>query len=188
LLGIADRAAALSNGPASTTPNCSTTSAAFEMIVDTSALVAILYRKAEAQAFVERIRDADVCRINVADTVELSMVVENRLGPDGARQAETFLRHAVVVEPVTIEHGALARQAFLDFGKVRQQGGPELRQLFFLCARQGARESPPLQGRRFRPNRHPIRMRVLSRSANQPPGSLGVAWRRVRVDRPRLPP
>ena len=53
-----------------------------EVIVDTSALVAILYRETEAQAFVERIHDADVCRISVANYVELSMVVESQLGPD----------------------------------------------------------------------------------------------------------
>ena len=62
------------------------------MIVDTSALVAILYREPEAQAFVERIHEADVCRISVANFVELSMVIESQLGPDGMRQAEAFFR------------------------------------------------------------------------------------------------
>ena len=91
------------------------------MIVDTSALVAILYGEPEARDFVERIH-AGVCRISVANHVELSMVVESQLGPDGARQAEAFLRRAgVVVEPVTLEQGDLARQAFLDFGKGRHK-------------------------------------------------------------------
>ena len=36
------------------------------MIVDTSVLVAILYREPEAEAFVELIHDADVCRLSVA--------------------------------------------------------------------------------------------------------------------------
>jgi ribonuclease VapC len=45
-------------------------------------------------------------------------------GSNGARQAEAFLRRAgVVVEPVTLEHGELARQAFLDFGKGRRKAG-----------------------------------------------------------------
>ena len=92
------------------------------MILDTSALVAVLYGGPEARDFVERIRAADVCRISVANHVELSMVVESQLGPDGARQADAFLRRAgVVVEPVTIEQGDLARQAFLDFGKGRHK-------------------------------------------------------------------
>jgi ribonuclease VapC len=94
------------------------------MIVDTSALVAVLYGEPEARDFVERIRAADVCRISVANHVELSMVVESQLGPNGMRQADAFLRRAgVVVEPVTIEQGDLARQAFLDFGKGRHKAG-----------------------------------------------------------------
>jgi ribonuclease VapC len=82
------------------------------MILDTSALVAILYREPEAADFVERIRAAEACQISVANYVELSMVVESQLGPDGMRQAEAFFRRAgIIVEPVTIEHGELARQA-----------------------------------------------------------------------------
>jgi ribonuclease VapC len=37
------------------------------MILDTSALVAILYRQAEAVDFVERIRAAETCQISVAN-------------------------------------------------------------------------------------------------------------------------
>jgi ribonuclease VapC len=94
------------------------------MIIDTSAMVAILYREDEAETFAQRIHDADACRISVANYVELSMVIENQLGPEGMRQAETFFRRAgIVIEPVTIEHGELARQAFLDFGKGRHKAG-----------------------------------------------------------------
>jgi ribonuclease VapC len=94
------------------------------MILDTSAAVAILYREPEADAFARRVHDADVCRISVASYVELSMVIENQLGPEGMRQAEAFFRRAgVVIEPVTLDQGELARQAFLDFGKGRHKAG-----------------------------------------------------------------
>ena len=94
------------------------------MIVDTSALVAILYRESETERFVQIIRDAAVCRISVANHVELAMVIESQLGPDGMRQADMFIRRAgIVIEPVTREHGDLARQAFLDFGKGRHKAG-----------------------------------------------------------------
>lgn len=94
------------------------------MIVDTSAIVAILYREPEAADFVHRIHDAEVCRVSVATYVELSMVVESQLGPEGTRQAEAFIRRAgIIIEPVTVEHGELARQAFLDFGKGRHRAG-----------------------------------------------------------------
>jgi ribonuclease VapC len=94
------------------------------MIVDTSAVVAILYREPEAADFAQLIYDADVCRLSVASYVELSMVIENQLGPDGMRQAQAFLRRAdIVIEPVTLDHGELARQAFLDFGTGRHKAG-----------------------------------------------------------------
>jgi ribonuclease VapC len=64
------------------------------MIIDTSAVVAILYREPEAADFAQIIYDAEVCRISVANYVELSMVVENQLGPEGMRQAEAFFRRA----------------------------------------------------------------------------------------------
>jgi ribonuclease VapC len=94
------------------------------MIVDTSAMVAILYREPEAEAFARLIHDADDCRISVVTYVELSMVIESQLGPEGMRQAEAFFRRAgVTVEPVTVEYGELARQAFIDFGKGRHKAG-----------------------------------------------------------------
>ena len=94
------------------------------MIIDTSALVAILYREPEAAAFVQLIHDADVCRMSVATHVELFLVVESQLGPEGARQAESFIRRAgIVLEPVTVEQDELARQAFVDFGKGRHPAG-----------------------------------------------------------------
>jgi ribonuclease VapC len=94
------------------------------MILDTSALVAILYRETEAADFARLIHDAETCRISVANYVELSMVIESQLGSEGMRQAEAFFRRAgIVVEPVTIEQGELARQAFLDFGKGRHKAG-----------------------------------------------------------------
>ena len=92
------------------------------MILDTSALVAILYREPEAVAFAQVIHDAVTCRISVANWVELSIVIERQLGPDGMRQAEALLRRAnIIIEPLTVEHGHLTRQAFLDFGKGRHK-------------------------------------------------------------------
>ena len=55
-----------------------------------AALAAILYREPEAAAFAQLIHDADVCRMSVANYVELAMVVESQLGPEGMQQAQTF--------------------------------------------------------------------------------------------------
>lgn len=94
------------------------------MIIDTSAMVAILYGEPEADAFTRLIHDSATRRISVASYLELSMVIEKQLGPEGMRQADAFFRRAVIdIEPVTVEQGHLARQAFLDFGKRRHKAG-----------------------------------------------------------------
>lgn len=94
------------------------------MILDTSAMVAILFREPEADAFIQAIRGADLTRISAVNFVELSMVLEYHMGADGNRQCDTFLlRSEIVMEPVTVEHAYLARQAFLDFGKGRHPAG-----------------------------------------------------------------
>ena len=92
------------------------------MIIDTSALVAILYGEPEAERFTQHIHAANVCRMSVANHVELSIVVERQMGSEGLRQADIFIRRAgITIEPVTLEQGDMARQAFLDFGKGRHR-------------------------------------------------------------------
>jgi ribonuclease VapC len=94
------------------------------VIIDTSAMVAILYGEPEAVTFARLIHNSATNRISVANYLELSMVIEKQLGPEGMRQADAFIRRAAIdIEPVSIEQGHLARQAFLDFGKGRHKAG-----------------------------------------------------------------
>lgn len=94
------------------------------MILDTSALVAILFGEPEGDRFIQLIHDAEYCRMSAANFVELSIVMEGQLGPEAGRQCDIFLRRAeIVIEPVTVEQAHLARQAFLDFGKGRHPAG-----------------------------------------------------------------
>jgi ribonuclease VapC len=92
------------------------------MILDTSALVAVLFEEPEAEDFARLILDADVCRLSVVSHLELSIVLERQARPDATRQGEAFLRAAsVVIEPVTLQQGELARQAYYDFGRGRHR-------------------------------------------------------------------
>jgi ribonuclease VapC len=94
------------------------------VILDTSALAAIFFREPEAARYIQMIHDADRCRISAANFVELSMVIESQIGPEGSRQCDVFLRRAEIsIEPVTVEQAQFARQAFLDFGKGRHPAG-----------------------------------------------------------------
>lgn len=120
------------------------------MIIDTSAMVAILFREPEATAFVERIHDDDTCRMSVATWVELAMVIESQLGPDGMRQAEAFFRRAgITIESVTVEHAELARQAFLDFGKGRHKAGLNFGDCFSYALAKATHEPLLFKGNDF---------------------------------------
>ena len=94
------------------------------MILDTSALAAILFLEPEAALYTKLIHGADRALISAANFLELSIVIENQMGPEAGRQCDIFFRRAgIVIEPFTVEQAHIARQAFLDFGKGRHAAG-----------------------------------------------------------------
>jgi ribonuclease VapC len=94
------------------------------MIVDTSAVIAVLFNENDAPIYAKAIAKADPCRMSAATFVEVSIVVEVQTKSTGSRQLDAFMRRAgITIEPVTEEHAHLARQAFTDFGKGRHPAG-----------------------------------------------------------------
>ncbi len=94
------------------------------MIVDSSAILAILFAESDAAVFATAMSEADSCKISAATFVEVAVVVEAQTKDRGGRQLDAFLRRAgFVVEPVTEEQAHLARQAYSDFGKGRHPAG-----------------------------------------------------------------
>lgn len=90
------------------------------MIVDSSAVLAILFAEPDAAVFAKAMSEADACKISAATFVEVAVVVEAQTQDRGSRQLDAFLRRAgFVIEPVTEEQAHLARQAYSDFGKGR---------------------------------------------------------------------
>lgn len=90
------------------------------MIVDTSALIAILAREPGFEILDDAITRAPTCRLSAAGFVETSIVLESRGGADARRFLESLLRRAAVsIEPVTAEQALLAREAYSDYGKGR---------------------------------------------------------------------
>jgi ribonuclease VapC len=89
------------------------------MIVDTSALLAILSNEVDAGELIRFIRDAGECRISTVTRLELAILIERAGGPLATRQADAFLQMArIIEEPVTIEQSVLARQAYYDFARI----------------------------------------------------------------------
>ena len=88
------------------------------MIVDTSAVVAVLREEPDAEQYLEALVDAPVVRISAATLVELSVVVDRQRDPVLSRRLDELLTAVgVVVEPFTAQHAVAARQAYRDFGK-----------------------------------------------------------------------
>ena len=88
------------------------------MIVDTSAVLAILLQEADARRYAEAIRTASRSRMSVANVLEASIVVESRGGAAAGRELDIFLNRAEMeLVPVTIEHVDSARHAWRRFGK-----------------------------------------------------------------------
>ena len=88
------------------------------MIVDSSALIAILRDEPEAQACAVAIDRAAVCRLSAASYLEAAIVVDGSRDPVASRRFDDLLREAaIVVEPVSEAQARIARAAYRDFGK-----------------------------------------------------------------------
>lgn len=94
------------------------------MVIDTSALVAILRGEPERRRFLEAIDAADACHLSAATLVEASIVVEARFGAEGVQALDRLLQRAGIdVVPVDLEQARQARRAFSRFGKGRDVAG-----------------------------------------------------------------
>ncbi len=88
------------------------------MIIDTSALIAILRDEPDARRFAEAIEAAGERRISAATYVELGAVIDGARDPVASRRMDDLLAIAMIsIEPVTEEQAKLAREAYRDFGK-----------------------------------------------------------------------
>jgi len=88
------------------------------MIVDTSAIVAILRDEPEGVLFQQILNDADTLRISAASYVELSIVLDNRTVSSVVLEIDRFLeRFNIVIEPLTARQALIAREAYRYFGK-----------------------------------------------------------------------
>ena len=88
------------------------------MIVDSSAVLAILFGEPDARRHAATIMAAYPCRMSVANVLEASIVVEHRGGEHAAHNLDALLERAEIeLVPVTVEHLEAARVAWRRFGK-----------------------------------------------------------------------
>jgi ribonuclease VapC len=94
------------------------------MIIDTSALLAILYQEEDAAYFAGAIAAAPVGRMSAANFLEAAINIDVSGDAEASRQLDTFIRRAgIEINAVTFEQAQIARQAYLDFGKGRHPAG-----------------------------------------------------------------
>ena len=88
------------------------------MIVDTSALIAILQAELEADLLLDAILQADQVQMSAATFVEAGVVIDAQRDPVLSRMFDTLLKElGVEISPVSVDQAILARQAYRDFGK-----------------------------------------------------------------------
>jgi ribonuclease VapC len=88
------------------------------MILDSSAIIAILRDEPEAFSCARAIEREQTRRISAVNFVEAAAVIDGSRDPVASRQFDELLRVAgIVVEPVTETQARIARDAYRDFGK-----------------------------------------------------------------------
>jgi ribonuclease VapC len=88
------------------------------MIIDTSAIIAILRDEPEAQFCAMAIESAAQRRISAANFLEAAVVIDGSRDPVASRRFDELVREArLTVEPVTEAQARIARDAYRDFGK-----------------------------------------------------------------------
>ena len=89
------------------------------MIVDSSALIAVLKEEPEAEGFLRELtRAVPAKRLSAANYLEAAIVVDANRNPVLSRRFDDLIaRTGIVVEPVTREQAEIARAAYRDFGK-----------------------------------------------------------------------
>ena len=88
------------------------------MIIDTSAIIAILRDEQEAAFFARAITDDSNRRVSAVNYVEAAVIIDASGDPIASRRVDDFFKTAqITIEAVTETHAQIAREAYRDFGK-----------------------------------------------------------------------
>lgn len=120
------------------------------MVLDTSALIAVLLDESEAATIRLAIEADPVRLLSTATLVETAIVIEARIGEVGGRELDRLLQKAdVEVVAVDAEQAELARQAFRKFGKGRHAAGLNYGDCFSYALSQAHGEPLLFKGHAF---------------------------------------
>ena len=120
------------------------------MVIDTSALVAILQNEPERRRCNEAIEKAESCSISSATLVETSIIIESRYGSLGLGDLDLLISKAeITVVPLDLDQALIARQAFSRYGKGRRPAGLNYGDCFSYALAQSLGQSLLQKGNDF---------------------------------------
>jgi len=120
------------------------------MVLDTSAVLAVLQNEPERRKFNEAIEAADARSLSTASFVECSMIVETRYGADGIRDLDLFIAKAqIALAGVDEEQAHLARRAFRSYGQGRHPAGLNFGDCFSYALSKALQEPLLFKGNDF---------------------------------------
>jgi len=94
------------------------------MVIDTSALMAILLCESDAETFARVIADDPKRLMSAFSALEAGIVVEAKKGPPGGRELDLLLHRAGIdIVSMDIRQYELARMAWRKYGKGRHAAG-----------------------------------------------------------------
>jgi len=86
------------------------------MIVDTSAIMAILLDEPERQAFIEKMVDAERCAVSAGSWIELAAVQVRGNRDYHAALDQLVERLSLAIEPVSTQQALLGHDAYREYG------------------------------------------------------------------------
>ena len=120
------------------------------MIVDTSAVLAVLYAEPDSERFARAIASAPTCRISAANYLEAAIVVEGRGGPSAGYELDVFIeRSGIEVVSVTFAQSRSARRAWRRFGRGNHAAGLNFGDCFAYALAETANEPLLFKGGDF---------------------------------------
>ena len=94
------------------------------MVIDTSAILAILSREPEGHHFRELIALSPPALLSAATYLEVRIVTEARWGRDGVRDLKLFVAAcSMAIIPFDAEQAIIAAEAYSRYGRGRHQAG-----------------------------------------------------------------
>ena len=92
------------------------------MIIDSSALLAVILKEPDEPRFAEAMIDAPMLRMSAANWVEAAIVVDSHRNRAAKLRFEDLVEAlGLEVEPVTLDDASLARAAHSDYGRGRHK-------------------------------------------------------------------